>query len=86
MHATATCNNQQANQHNAIIRHRTMDDDTPPIKTWGKADKKYLQELINNSKVDIRRTANNQYIDRIHVKFFRERDKKNFQRNFRNYA
>ncbi len=32
VHVTATRNNQQANLHNAIIRHRTMDDDSPPIK------------------------------------------------------
>jgi hypothetical protein len=86
MHATATRNNQQANQHNAIIHHRTMDDDTPPIKPWGKADKKYLQELIDDGKVDIRRTTNNRYIDRIHLKFFCKHDEKNFRCNFQNYA
>ncbi len=63
-----------------------MDDDTPPIKPWGKADKKYLQELIKDGKVDIRCTADNRYIDRIRVKFFRKCDEKNLQRNFRNYA
>ncbi len=56
---------------------------TPPtIKPWGKADKKYLQKLIDNGKVDNRRTNKNRYIDRIRVKFFRKHDKKNFQRNF----
>ncbi len=59
-----------------------MDDDTPPKKFWGKADKNYLQKLINNGKVDSRRTNENQYIDRIRVKFFHERDEKNFRRNF----
>ncbi len=63
-----------------------MDDDTPPIKPWRKADKKYLQELINDGKVDIRHTANNQYINRIRVKFFRECNEKNFRCNFQNYA
>ncbi len=55
-----------------------MDDDTPPIKPWGKADKKYLQKLIHKGKVDNRRTNKNRYIDRIRVKFFRKRDEKNF--------
>ncbi len=63
-----------------------MDDDTPPIKPWGKAGKKYLQELIANGKVDIRRTADNQYIDRICMKFFSERNEKNFRCDFQNYA
>jgi hypothetical protein len=50
----------------------------PPIKPWGKADKKYLQKLINNGKVDNRHTNKNRCIDRIRVKFFHERDEKNF--------
>jgi hypothetical protein len=65
VHITATRNNQQANQHNAIIRHRTMDDDTPPNKVLGKSRQKYLQKLIDNGKVDNRHTNENQYIDRI---------------------
>ncbi len=59
-----------------------MDYDTPPIKPWGKADKKHLQKLIDDGKMDNRRTNENRYIDRIRVKFFRERDEKNFRRNF----
>jgi hypothetical protein len=27
--------------------------DAPPIKPWGKADKQYLQKLINTGKVNI---------------------------------
>ncbi len=59
-----------------------MDNDTPPIKPKGTANKKYPQKLINNGKMDNRRTNNNQYIDRIRVKFFHESDEKNFRRNF----
>jgi hypothetical protein len=59
-----------------------MNDDTPPIKPWGKVDKKYLQKLIDDGKVDNRRTNESRYIDRIRVKFFRERDEKNFRRIF----
>jgi hypothetical protein len=48
----------------------------PPITPWGKADKKHQQDLINNGKVDIRCSVEFQYIDRIHVKFFRGREEK----------
>ena len=57
-----------------------------PIKPWGKDNKKFLQKLINEGKVDIRRTSDVRYIDRIRVKYFRERDVQNFRRNFRTYA
>ena len=80
-------NNQPANPPtNATILRRTMADDPPPIKPWGKANKEFLQELINEGKVDIRRTSDVRYIDRIRVKYFRERDVQNFRRNFRTYA
>jgi hypothetical protein len=58
----------------------------PPIKPWGRADKDHLQELIDEGKVDIRRTADVRYIDLIRVQFFRGRDEHNFCHNFQNYA
>jgi hypothetical protein len=35
----------------------------PPVKPWGKADKKYLQKLIDMGKVNITKTADGAYID-----------------------
>ena len=62
-----------------------MDDDPPEVKPWGIDDKQYLQRLINRSKADITRTDHD-YIDRVHQKYFRQRNKVNFRRNFKNYA
>jgi hypothetical protein len=78
-------NNQPANPH-ATILPQTMDNDPPLIKPWGKADKKKLQDLIDESKVDIGRSSEVRYIDRVRQKYFRERDVLNFRRNFRTYA
>jgi len=63
-----------------------MDIARPPVKPWSKENKNYLQELIDLGKVDIGRSADYKYIDRIRVKYFRNRDEHNFRRNFRNYA
>jgi hypothetical protein len=62
-----------------------MDDDPPAVKPWGIDDKQYLQRLINRSKVDITRTDHD-YINRVRQKYFRQRNKVNFQRNFKTYA
>jgi len=62
-----------------------MDDDPPTVNPWGIDDKQYLQRLINRSKVDITRTDHD-YIDRVRQKYFRQRNKVNFRRNFKNYA
>ena len=63
-----------------------MADDPPPIKPWGKANKNFLQELIDEGEVDIARTSDTRYIDRVRHKYFRVRDVKNFCRNFQTYA
>ena len=63
-----------------------MADDPPPIKPWGKHDKKKLQYLINKGKIDTGRTTDTRYIRQIRIKHFRERDNHNFRRNFRNYV
>ena len=60
--------------------------DAPPVKPWGQVDKDLLQKLINRGKVDITRTGDTDYIDRICHKYFRPRDSHNFRRNFRSYA
>ena len=60
--------------------------DAPPIKPWGQVDKELLQKLINRGKVDITRTGDTDYIDRIRHKYFRPRDSHNFRRTFRSYA
>ena len=63
-----------------------MDIAHPPVKPWSKANKTFLQELINLGKVDIRRSADTRYIDRVRAKYFRDCDEANFRRNFRSYA
>ena len=81
-------NNQPDNQpkNNATILLRTMANDPPLIKPWGKFNKKILQELIDEGKVDIACASDTRYIDRVRHKYFRERDVRNFCRNFRSYA
>jgi hypothetical protein len=63
-----------------------MDNEPPPVKPWSQANKDYLQELVDTGKVDLEHTSETKYIDSIRAKYFRDRDKHNFHRNFRNYA
>ncbi len=58
----------------------------PSVKQWGKEDKDKLQKLIDDGKIDITRTNDTQYIDRVRHNHFRERDSVNFRRNFCSYA
>ena len=60
--------------------------DAPAIKPWCKEDKDRLQRLIDEERVDITRTDDTQYIERVRHTHFRERDPINFRRNFRTYA
>ena len=60
--------------------------DAPSVKQWGKEDKDKLQKLIDDGKIDITKTDDTQYIDRVWHNHFRERDSVNFRRNFRSYA
>jgi hypothetical protein len=48
--------------------------DAPAVKPWGIDDKKKLQQLINDGKVDISRTEDIDYIDSARFKYYRERD------------
>jgi hypothetical protein len=61
-------------------------DDAPAVKPWGSEDKELLQKLIDQGKVDITRTDDLAYIDRVKHKHFRTRETYNFRRNFQNYA
>ena len=45
--------------------------DAPPVKPWGQNDKELLQKLIDRCKIDISRTGDTDYIDRIRHKYFR---------------
>jgi hypothetical protein len=59
----------------------------PDVKPWGIVNKKKLQQLINDGKVDISRTDTINYIDSVFFKYYQERDNHvNFRRNFWNYA
>ena len=58
----------------------------PSVKPWCKDDKGKLQKLIDDGRIDITRTKDIQYIDRVQHSHFRERDLVNFHRNFRSYA
>ena len=56
------------------------------MKLWSKANKNFLQELIHLGKVEIRRSAETNYIDHVRAKYFRDCDEHNFRRNFWSYA
>jgi hypothetical protein len=60
--------------------------DAPAVKPWGIDDKKKLQQLIDNDKVDISRSEDIDYVDSIRFKYYRKRDNVNVRRNFWNYA
>ena len=78
--------------HNYIPRYTTgsspptMANDPPAVKPWGQTQKDALQDLIADGNVDITRTDDTTYIDRVRHQHFRERDRDNFRRNFRSYA
>jgi hypothetical protein len=61
-------------------------DDAPAAKPWGTEDKEQLQNLINQGKVDITRTNDLAYINRVKHKHFCTRKTYNFRHNFQNYA
>ncbi len=61
-----------------------MPDKMQP-KKWGKADRAALADLVNDGDVDIN-DLSAKTIDAIRDALFRHRDKKNFRRNFRDFA
>ena len=62
------------------------DTAAPSAKPWCKDDKDKLQKLINDGRINITRTEDIQYIDRVRHSHFHERDPVNFCRNFRTFA
>jgi hypothetical protein len=54
-------------------------------KNWGQADKDLLNDLINRQQIDITDTSLDN-IERVRAAHFRHRDKRNFRRNFRDFA
>jgi len=58
----------------------------PSVKPWCRDDKDKPQKLINDGRIDITRTKDIQYIDRVRHSHFRELDPVNFHRNFRSFA
>ncbi len=56
-----------------------------PTKKWGKANKAALSRLINDGDVDIYDTSTAN-IDRVGTAHFLHWEKKNFRRNFRDFA
>ena len=67
-----------------------MDDTVPAVvvpkpKYWGKVDRAALHDLIKDGSVDITK-LNSKYIDTVQAQYFGHRDKKNFRRNFRDFA
>jgi hypothetical protein len=58
----------------------------PSVKPWCKDDNDRLQRLINDGRINITRTEDIQYIDRVRHSHFCERDPVNFRRNFRTFT
>jgi hypothetical protein len=63
-----------------------MADAPPQVKKWGKQAKQLLAKLIKKGKVDLSRENDAEYIDQVRFKYYRERDDRNFRRNYRNYV
>jgi hypothetical protein len=55
------------------------------VKKWGKVDRIALTDLIKEGEVDITNLTT-AYIDKVNSDFFPHRDKRNFRRNYRDFA
>ena len=55
------------------------------VKKWGQADKDLLNDLINKQLINITDTSLDN-IEQVRAAHFWHRNKRNFQRNFRNFA
>jgi hypothetical protein len=62
-----------------------MPDMEIPTKNWGKADRAALARLVHDRHVDINNLSYKN-IDAVGEEYFIHRDKKNFRRNFRDFA
>jgi len=58
---------------------------TPLKRNWGKVDKAALLQLIVDGKVDIE-DHSHENIDAVHERWFSTHLKRNFRRNFKDYA
>jgi len=75
------------NTHNKAIHSNSMPTllEVPKAKQWGKYDRHRLHLLIIEGKVDIE-DYSFENIDRVHAKYFPERQQRNFRRNFKDFA
>jgi len=55
------------------------------IKQWGKVDKAALYQLIVDGDVDIE-DLSSENIDAVNARYFPHRQKRNFRRNFKDFA
>ncbi len=62
-----------------------MPSQTPPKRNWRKVDKGALLQLIVDGKVDIE-DHSHKNIDSVHERWFSTHLKRNFWRNFKDYA
>jgi hypothetical protein len=62
-----------------------MPDTQLSTKKWGKVDRAALAKLVHNGDVDINNLSTN-YIDAVGKEHFCHCNKKNFSRNFRDFA
>jgi len=58
---------------------------TKTTKQWGKVDKSYLHQLIVDGKVDIE-DLSFENIDDVNALYFPHRQRRNFRRNFKDFA
>ncbi len=80
------CSCQEQQQHTISLRCLAMPDDMQlPTKKWGKVNKAALTRLVHNGDMDINDLSNNN-IDNVGKEYFCHRKKKNFCRNFRDFA
>jgi hypothetical protein len=62
-----------------------MPSPTPTKRNWGKADRAFLLQLIVDGEVDIE-DLSYENIDAVQERWFGHRQKRNFRRNFKDYA
>jgi hypothetical protein len=60
--------------------------DAPQVKKWGIQEKQLLAKLIKKGKVDLSCKNDLEYVGQVRFKYYRERNYRNFCRNFCNYV
>ena len=56
------------------------------VKKWGKVGKASLAKLIRDGDVSIDTDVDIPYIDKVQKRYFPHLDRRNFHRNFRDFA